>query len=249
MVSITAVLSIAAGNVWRIITEESNEEEAGSPAPKDLEKAEFSDDEQIATVTITEDFDPSASIYPIRTSTSPSPSVDDKSELKSKKPTVKLLPPSSRRAQKADEKKKEKKKISRSMETKAERRKGKEMELRKRSKKAALAMERKGKTPRGPKKGMGKGRHWWFESMCIQGFVCFSCTVWLNSKLPSLRHFNLLSKHPSSSVAIIMGLRSIWLLPFSRQEPIDIFSEFDPRIYQSLGSAAWCTGQIAHQIM
>lgn len=139
--------------------EESNEEEAGSPAPKDLEKAEFSDDEQIATVTITEDFDPSASIYPIRTSTSPSPSVDDKSELKSKKPTVKLLPPSSRRAQKADEKKKEKKKISRSMETKAERRKGKEMELRKRSKKAALAMERKGKTPRGPKKGMGKGRH------------------------------------------------------------------------------------------
>ncbi|OWZ63459.1 hypothetical protein AYX15_04575 [Cryptococcus neoformans] len=138
--------------------EEGSEEEAWSPVTKGQEEAEFSDDQQIATVTITEDFDPSASIYPIQTSTSPSPSVNDKSEPKPKKSAVKLLPPSSRRAQKADEKKKEKKKVSRSMETKAERRKGKEMELRKRSKKAALAMERKGKTPRGLKKGMGKGR-------------------------------------------------------------------------------------------
>lgn len=50
------------------------------------------------------------------------------------------------------------------------------------------------------------------------------------SKLPSLRHFNLFSKHSSPFVVSILGLRSIWLLPFLRQESIDIFSEFDPRI-------------------
>ncbi|KIR32841.1 ribosomal RNA-processing protein 17 [Cryptococcus deuterogattii MMRL2647] len=138
--------------------EEGDSNEDGGQSASKNQEAEFSDDEQIATITITEDFDPSALVYPIRTSTSPSPSANDKSEPQSRKPAVKLLPPSSKRAQKADEKKKEKKKISRSMETKAERRKGKEMELRKRSKKAALALERKGKTPRGPNKGKGKGR-------------------------------------------------------------------------------------------
>ncbi|ODN83274.1 hypothetical protein L202_01446 [Cryptococcus amylolentus CBS 6039] len=144
--------------------EDENNEAGPSSAPVD-EEEEFSDDDQIATVTITEDFDPTttSSFIPTRSSQSPAPEQVEAPAPEVKK--VKMLPPSSKRAQKALDKKKAQskdgKKVGRttSMETKAERRKGKEIESRKRGKKAALAMERRGgKTSSTRGKPKGKGR-------------------------------------------------------------------------------------------
>ncbi|WVQ98903.1 hypothetical protein IAU59_006034 [Kwoniella sp. CBS 9459] len=130
----------------------------------EIEEAEYSDEDQLATVTIMEDFDPSsapAPTYP-RSSLSPDPEATaaDAPVQPEKKKKLPFLPPSSGRLAKAKEKKKEavKKapKKSTSMETASERRKGREMEARRRTKKASLAMDREGKK-RGLQKG-GKGR-------------------------------------------------------------------------------------------
>ncbi|WVR05403.1 hypothetical protein IAU60_002418 [Kwoniella sp. DSM 27419] len=142
--------------------------EAGPSRPKEaFEEAEFSDEDQLATVTIMEDFDPSSvqAFQAGRSSTSPQPEGSAAAGSAAAKPkrTVPLLPPSSGRAQKARkalEKKKEEKKErkkSTSMETASERRKGREMEARRRTQKASLAMEREGRT-RGLKGGRGKAR-------------------------------------------------------------------------------------------
>ncbi|WVN86675.1 uncharacterized protein L203_101847 [Cryptococcus depauperatus CBS 7841] len=135
---------------------EDEESEAGpSKAKENKQEQEFSDEEQIATVTITEDFDPSApTFYSRSTSLSPNAANNLGEGVDEKKVEAKLgsslLPPSSKRAQKKNSKKKEKE--TKSMETKAERRRGKELEARKRDKKTSLALEKHGKS-RGKIKG------------------------------------------------------------------------------------------------
>ncbi|OCF36590.1 ribosomal RNA-processing protein 17 [Kwoniella heveanensis CBS 569] len=142
-----------------------------SAQAKEVEEAEYSDEDQLATVTIIEDFDPSSAPKPTfsRSSLSPDPEestfnapIQDKKKSVGKLP---FLPPSSGKLAKAKEKKKtgikdnSVKKVpkkSTSMETASERRKGREMEARRRTKKASLAMDREGKK-RGLQKG-GKGR-------------------------------------------------------------------------------------------
>ncbi|WWD16102.1 hypothetical protein CI109_100527 [Kwoniella shandongensis] len=133
--------------------------EAGPSTRGEIEEAEFSDEDQLATVTIMENFDPSSTthIYKARqSSTTPEPQQEEKPKPKptvNAKSMIGALPPSSGRLQKAREKKKEEKQKSRSMETKAERKKGREIEGRRRTQKAALAYERDGKS-----RGKGGGR-------------------------------------------------------------------------------------------
>jgi ribosomal RNA-processing protein 17 len=139
--------------------EEDETMEAGPSKPRQ-EEAEFSDEDQLATVTITEDFDPSSlpTFNPLRSSTSPDPDHPAK-PIPSRAP-VSLMPASSGRAQAKAKKEKEKVKVkkerekerSRNMETKGERKKGKAMEAKKRGHKATLAIERDGKS-----RGRGAG--------------------------------------------------------------------------------------------
>ena len=128
---------------------------------------EYEDEDQIATVTIVEDFDPNQAGP--STSTSPSPDRQvvgpDGSDLKKgKKRLVPDMPASSRRAEqkakrfKVDKGEKDK---GRSMETKAERKMGRTMEAKRRSKKAHIALERDGRrrglsTVKGKAKGNSK---------------------------------------------------------------------------------------------
>ena len=133
--------------------------DAGPDLPDRVDaEQEYSDEDQVATVTITEDFDPAAFVQaaqPVRTTTAPSsapvaggskwmPASGQKSQLRMKK---------EREKQKAE------KERSWSMETKAERKKGREMEARRRTKKAAIAIERDGKQRGGPSsRGRGASR-------------------------------------------------------------------------------------------
>jgi ribosomal RNA-processing protein 17 len=150
--------------------EESPQSEAGpsKPSVAAVEEAEYSDEDQLATVTIIEDFDPSSSAFPPdrrASSSSPPP------ENAPKRPVVPDMPASSHKAQsklrkekererakEAKHREKEENRRSRSMETKSERRKGREIEGKRRALKATLAIERDGRRPRGMKaKGKGAG--------------------------------------------------------------------------------------------
>ncbi|EIW70002.1 hypothetical protein TREMEDRAFT_18182, partial [Tremella mesenterica DSM 1558] len=148
----------------------SNDEEDDEEEEAETEE-KFEDADQIAMVSIVEDFDPSSlntvssntDNHRVRKSEEDSTGVKAqiKDGAKGKEKVdgsgkVGLLPPSSRKVQKALKKKKEKE-ASRSMETKAERRKGKFMEVRNRAKKAGLALERDGKK-RGGFKGKSRGK-------------------------------------------------------------------------------------------
>lgn len=133
---------------------------------------EFSDDEQMATVTIEEDYVPTIPTVSRYTDDADGdgdedrnmagPSSERERESKAKR-AVPLMPASSKRAKdKAKSKaKKEDEKRSRSMETKAERKKGRALELTRRVGKAGRAMDRDGKK-RGLKgkgaAGKGKGK-------------------------------------------------------------------------------------------
>jgi ribosomal RNA-processing protein 17 len=134
---------------------------------------EFEDDEQIATVVITEDFDPalvSTSHYLATHTTDADADVDvdaealaitsaEASSSSTLRPTLPEIPASSKRAQAREKRekalaatKREREKLKskretekgRSMETKAERRKGKAMEAKRRVMKSHLAMDRDG---------------------------------------------------------------------------------------------------------
>lgn len=156
-------LEVAAEKVEEEEDEAGSSSEAGPSRPRQ-EAAEFSDEDQLATVTITEDFDPSSLPIPnpLRSSATPEP------ERAVVKP-VALMPASSGRAMakakkeqdRVKEKKKREKEKSRSMETKAERKKGKAIEAKKRGHKATMAIERDGKTRgrfSGGKKGGAPGK-------------------------------------------------------------------------------------------
>ena len=126
----------------------SDEENAEAGPSKVIENVEFEDEDQLATVTIMDDFDPAAMAIPtrVRGSNSPEPLA-----IESIKPKVKLpeIGASSKRAmQKAKREKEAKKeeKRSRSMETKAERKFGRAMDAKRRAKKSTIALERDGKT-------------------------------------------------------------------------------------------------------
>jgi ribosomal RNA-processing protein 17 len=150
--------------------EDSSRSEAGpsKPSVAAIEEAEYSDEDQLATVTIIEDFDPSSSVFlPAQRASSSSPAP----ETAPKRPVVPDMPASSHKAQSKLRKEKEKERAkeakhrekeenrrSRSMETKSERRKGREIEGKRRVLKATLAIERDGRRPRGVKaKGKGAG--------------------------------------------------------------------------------------------
>ncbi|WWC89750.1 uncharacterized protein L201_004676 [Kwoniella dendrophila CBS 6074] len=153
--------------------DEDDDDETNQAGPSkvkkpEIEEAEYSDEDQLATVTIMEDFDPSS----LQLSNSRIPNSDDDDEEdfdnKSKiteqikeKPKIKMLPPSSAKLQKIREKKKLEKKKSTSMETASERRKGRIFEAVRRTKKASLAREREGsgssRGGRGGKRGGGRG--------------------------------------------------------------------------------------------
>ncbi|WWC60956.1 uncharacterized protein I303_103533 [Kwoniella dejecticola CBS 10117] len=151
--------------------DDEKDNQAGPSRTKAVEEEEYSDEENLATVTIEEDFDPSSvSLKDSRrfaNSNSQSPGPDahgeerqsEIKEMEKQRPKVKMLPPSSAKLQKIREKKKEEKKKSTSMETAAERRKGRIFEAQRRTKKASLARDREGGSKRGGKGGTrGKGR-------------------------------------------------------------------------------------------
>ena len=128
-----------------LLVDDDLDSQAGPSSPRETQ-VEYSDEGLLATVTITEDFDPSAtfqSLIPTRRSVSRS-----KSPVPAT-PAPLHMPVSGSKAQKIARKEKDKRKgdkeRSRSMETKAERKKGREIEGRKRYKKATIAMERDGK--------------------------------------------------------------------------------------------------------
>ncbi|ORX33722.1 nucleolar protein 12-domain-containing protein [Kockovaella imperatae] len=157
-------------------------DESSNEGPAVPLEDEYEDDDQIATVTITEDFDPS--IPGPSTRKFGSPSSDEEgdehrsgqlgdAEKTKKRKAVGLpdMPASSHRAQKKaksilEQAKLEKKerqeraekadKQSRGMETKAERKFGRAMEAKRRAKRAGIAMERDGRQ-RGTDKGKRKG--------------------------------------------------------------------------------------------
>lgn len=146
--------------------DDENEEapEAGPSKPTRHQDIEFEDDDQLATVTIVDDFDPSA-LPQVTHSGRESPAADVSTEVPTEvKAKVKLpnLPASSKRAAqkiKRDKAAKEEKKKSRSMETKSERKFGRAMEAKRRVKKAGIAMERDGKSRgRSSSRGRQKGR-------------------------------------------------------------------------------------------
>ena len=126
---------------------------------------EFSDDEQMATVTIEDDYTPTLPTlkrYNPDDSDSDAeaaPAGGEDQAMKPKTRVVPLMPASSKRAKdKAKSKaKKEDEKRGRSMETKAERKKGRALELTRRVGKAGRAMERDGKK-RGIKGNRGGGK-------------------------------------------------------------------------------------------
>ncbi|ORY28293.1 hypothetical protein BCR39DRAFT_535334 [Naematelia encephala] len=140
--------------------QESSEAGPSSPLPKEDEEEVYSDDDQQATITITEDFDPILSTLPPPPLARRIPLGDSELEM----------PASSRRAQKkaaasVAEKTKSKdasgKERVKSMETKSERRMGRAKESQRRKEKATLAMDRDGgKRKRGSdaKRGRGGGR-------------------------------------------------------------------------------------------
>jgi ribosomal RNA-processing protein 17 len=144
--------------------DDSGSEAGPSKVAAPVEEAEYSDGDQLATVTITEDFDPSSSSFrPLAGASSSSPPPASASS----RPAIPDMPASSHKAQtkakKERERLKEKKKSendrSRSMETKSERKKGREFEAKRRAKKAGMALERDGRRPRGMKaKGKGGGK-------------------------------------------------------------------------------------------
>jgi ribosomal RNA-processing protein 17 len=126
---------------------DEDEKPKGGPSRPIQQDIEFEDDDQLATVTIMDDFDPSA-LTVVPEADRGSPAVEHSTETKAK---VKLpnLPASSKRAAqkiKRDKAAKEEKKKSRSMETKSERKFGRAMEAKRRVKKAGMAMERDGKS-------------------------------------------------------------------------------------------------------
>lgn len=125
------------------------------------EEVEYEDEDQLATVTIIEDFEPDQVQRFTRTaSQTPDPETEAGQRVEVTRPKVKVMPASSRRAtQKAEreKKKREEQKSSRSMETKAERKIGKAMQSKRRTEKAGLAIERNGKTKFAAKGKGGKG--------------------------------------------------------------------------------------------
>ena len=131
------------------------EESSSSGLSAHEEEAEYTDEDQHATVTITEDFDPTAALRPALSAREPQDSPKD--TLSHSNP---IMPASSHRAQGKAKREKDKQKAekekSRSMETKAERKIGREMEARRRNKKAAIAIERDGKQ-RGRTSTRGRG--------------------------------------------------------------------------------------------
>ena len=168
--------------------EEGDENGAGPSRRAVREQQEYSDDDQLATVTIVEDAD-FTDISPFartRRATSPSFSNDGAADAdadaaggaprKSTGAAVPLMPASSGRmmakakkekdrakALKKRAKEKEDKKASKSMETSAERKRGRQMQAASRGMKAKGALDREGKTrgmtgKRGGKGGGGGGR-------------------------------------------------------------------------------------------
>ncbi|WWC69288.1 uncharacterized protein I206_103226 [Kwoniella pini CBS 10737] len=143
--------------------DEDEEIQAGPSRQKEkIKEVEYSDEDNLATVIIEEDFDPSL----IENIEKRFPdSIDDDNDEKTKeikeikeKPKIKMLPPSSAKLQKIREKKKEEKKKSKSMETNSERRKGRIFEAQRRTKKASLARDREGSSNSRGGKGGKRGR-------------------------------------------------------------------------------------------
>ena len=139
----------------------SDEDNAVAGPSQTIENVEFEDDDQLATVTIMDDFDPSAMAIPsrVRGSNSPEPVVIEEVKVKAKK--LPEIPASSKRAMqkaKRDKEAKKEEKKSRSMETKAERKFGRAMDSKRRAKKSTIALERDGKTRGKAAAARGRGR-------------------------------------------------------------------------------------------
>ena len=148
--------------------EEEGDENGAGPSRRPVrEEQAYSDDDQLATVTITEDADFSTG-HGYDRAPSPSSSIesgpDDGDEraastVRGNGPAVPLMPASSGRMQakakkekdrakelKKRAKEKEERKKSKSMETSAERKRGRQMESAKRGMKAKVALDRDGKS-------------------------------------------------------------------------------------------------------
>ena len=149
--------------------QDDSESETEEEEDKVVEDA-YEDEDQIATVTIMEDFDPSQP-GPSRRSPSPGSGSEagerstavvrgwNEKENKRKAVGVPDMPASSRRAQKRAKSNPDKgktEKRERGMETKAERKFGRAVEAKRRAKKAHIALERDGRQ-RGGEKGRRKG--------------------------------------------------------------------------------------------